>query len=455
MAAGALAQTPPPAPAAPPAPLVARANPGVEPALFDVLAENADARELLDQLAASSGLSLSYAGPPTGPASVQIHAQPAATALSLIAASAGLLVRRMDGGWVVSPPGLPPALDSSGFVTPVYSCAHITATSLQATLQAVFDPARLKVAMGPSYLSPDLASPQTSSYSTTTGGDTAGSITPLATLDASLRTHDLVLSGDPATVEQALALARQMDLPRGQVRVKVTITDISLDALRQLGVQWDFGGFGVQELDELANKVDLLPDLSFGKFARTPLQISAAIQALERSGHAKLLAEPTVSLLDGERAFILIGDKILYPHLVTSYYGQPTYDTLEARVGVYIQLGARISEQEVVLSVYPQVSTVTDFLEVNNSRYPQISTREEQTTIRVRQGDVVVIGGLIREDEIKQLQRVPLLGRIPLLGELFKYRERTKLRTELVVMISAELLLASASPEAPLPAPTR
>src|SRR5262249_49103178 len=94
---------------------------------------------------------------------------------------------------------------------------------------------------------------------------------------------------------------------------------------------------------------------------------------------------------------------------------------------------------DVILSIYPQVSTITGYLNINGASLPQISTREQQTTVRVRDGETIVIGGLIRDDELKSIQRVPILSRIPLFGELFTYRSKTRTRTELIITITPEV----------------
>ena len=146
--------------------------------------------------------------------------------------------------------------------------------------------------------------------------------------------------------------------------------------------------------------------------------------------------------MDGERGFILIGDRILYPKLTGYTQAQtPIYDKEEVRVGIYVQVAVQMSEHgDLTLSVYPQVSVITGFLNVGGASYPQISTREEQTTVRLRDGETLVLGGLLRDEEIAALQRIPLLGRIPILGELLTNRKKTKSRNDLVIMITPEVI---------------
>ena len=94
---------------------------------------------------------------------------------------------------------------------------------------------------------------------------------------------------------------------------------------------------------------------------------------------------------------------------------------------------------EITLTVYPQVSVVTSFLTINGASYPQISTREQQTTVRVKDGEKIVIGGLLRDEELNNIQRVPLLSRIPFFGELFTYRKKTRHKSEVIITITPEI----------------
>jgi type II secretory pathway component GspD/PulD (secretin) len=242
------------------------------------------------------------------------------------------------------------------------------------------------------------------------------------------------LAGDQSIVAQALDLAKKLDVRRAQVKIGVQITDIDRSALKDLGLQYTFGSFGLQESQPSG--------IGFGKFTRSPLSVSATISALETSGDAKLLAAPNMTLLDGEQGYILIGDRLQFPQLIGYTPAQtPIYNVTEERVGIYLQLAVHMEDNgEITLTIYPQVSTVTGYLNINGASYPQISTREQQTTVRVKDGQQIVVGGLIQDEEIKNIQKVPILSDIPILRELFTYRDTTKQQTEVVILITPQIL---------------
>lgn len=307
---------------------------------------------------------------------------------------------------------------------------HISSARIAPVLEKIFDKQILTVVAGPTQESPNVAQQNT--------GESTGSASNVLVNDdnkeSTLTARTLILRGPEAIVREAEKLARQLDVLRTQVVIEVTIWDINDSALKEFGASW---GFGSVTINESPSK-----HLQFGNFTRTGLSFSAVLKALEKKDQAKVLASPNISVLDGERAFILIGDRIIYPVLIGySQANTPIFSKEEERVGIYLQVAASVaSDGEITLSLYPQVSTVTGFLEVNGASYPQISTREAQSTLRVRSGDTLVMGGLLKNEEITQMEKVPLLGDIPFLGELFKRRKTTKSASQVLISIKPTVL---------------
>lgn len=322
----------------------------------------------------------------------------------------------------------PPALIPT--VTKTYVANYALASQIQAALAKAFPSEQLLCLVGPASRTPSVA--QQDSAAQTTGASTS-----VLTKDTSGTTEGgrmLVLRGPEDLVDQALAMAKQMDLERPLVSIAVTIYDISNEALKELGLSWTYSNINISESNPRG--------VNFGSFTRAPLGFSAVIKALETRDNAKLLAAPNVSVLDDERAFILIGNRINFPVLIGySNANTPIFDKQTERVGIYLQVAASVSDDnQITLSLYPQVSTITGFLDVNGASYPQISTREAQTTLRVRSGESIVLGGLFKDEEITQLERVPLLSQIPLLGELFTRRKRTKKSSQVIINITPVVL---------------
>lgn len=314
-------------------------------------------------------------------------------------------------------------------VTTMVRLQHISATRLATSLGKVFEKEKLTIVAGPVQDSPTVTAQNTSQAT----GNSTNVLSPDSS-NGDLTAKTLILRGPSSMVREAVAMAKELDVVRPQVVIEVTIVDILDSALKELGASWNFGSTTIEE--QTPNR------LNFGEFQRSGLNFTAAIKSLEKKDQAKILASPNVSVLDGERAFILIGDRINYPVLIGySNANTPIFSKEEERVGIYLQVAANVaSDGEITLSLYPQVSTVTGFLEVNGASYPQISTREAQSTLRIRSGETLVMGGLLKTEEIKQIEKVPLLGDIPVLGELFQRRKTTKSASQVLISIKPTLL---------------
>lgn len=335
----------------------------------------------------------------------------------------------------------------SVLVQEVYRCNHVRADKLAAALKEAFQGEQLRIVLGPEPFSPKLGT-------TNIGGGERSvayqAMDQLVSSDAGVSTRELILIGDELLVARAVDLAEILDHHRDQVRINMSITDINVRAARELGILWNSSlQFGIAEdipTEGSKTKIDgrdSVPDFTFGTFSRTPLSLSATIRALEEKGDAKLLAQPSLSILDGERGFIFIGEKVFYTTISNqNSLGNYNYDTRQEQVGIYVQVAAHMSEHgDLILSIYPQVSTIVGYKDFpNGTSLPQIATRQQQTTIRARAGESIVLGGLIRDEELASLTAVPLLSRIPLIGELFKFRRNTKDRTDLVIMLTPEII---------------
>jgi type II secretory pathway component GspD/PulD (secretin) len=110
---------------------------------------------------------------------------------------------------------------------------------------------------------------------------------------------------------------------------------------------------------------------------------------------------------------------------------------VEVPVGIILLVHPRVNDNDhITLRVKPVVSTVTSFVD----GVPQTSTREAETVVRVKNGDTLVIGGLIRDEDVKTMTKVPLLGDLPLVGALFRHYERNHRRSEVMIFLTIKLI---------------
>jgi pilus assembly protein CpaC len=179
------------------------------------------------------------------------------------------------------------------------------------------------------------------------------------------------------------------------------------------------------------------------------LDLGATIQALESKGLVETLAEPNVMATDGHEASFLAGGEFPYPVVQGTSAGGSTAVTIEFKeYGIRINFIPTITPRgSIRLQVAPEVSTLdyTNEVEISGFEVPGITTRRVNTEVELRDGQSFVIGGLLDKSETETFEKIPFLGDIPILGKFFQSMTRTKDDTELIVIVTPEIV-------APIPA---
>lgn len=175
-----------------------------------------------------------------------------------------------------------------------------------------------------------------------------------------------------------------------------------------------------------------------------PSGITAVLKALAEKNFAKILAEPNLLVKSGQKGNFLAGSRIPY-NIVTSTGGTATTSIVFVDVGVKINFAPEVMDNGTIhLKIDPaEVSTVQGTLAVNG--YPVIDTREVRTSVELKDGESLVLAGLLQEDKIKAMSKVPILGDIPILGALFRSTDDEIKEKELVFFITPQLV----TPQAP------
>jgi pilus assembly protein CpaC len=179
------------------------------------------------------------------------------------------------------------------------------------------------------------------------------------------------------------------------------------------------------------------------------IDIGATIEALETKGLVETLAEPNVMATDGHEASFLAGGEFPYPVVQGTSAGGSTAVTIEFKeYGIRLNFIPTITPRGTIrLQVAPEVSSLdfTNAVEISGFQVPAITSRKVNTEVELRDGQSFVIGGLLDKTETQSFEKVPFLGDIPILGKLFQSMTRTKNDTELIVVVTPEIV-------APIPA---
>ena len=268
-------------------------------------------------------------------------------------------------------------------------------------------------------------------------------------LAADAGSNSLLFNGSPAEARKIKKALQTLDKTTQQVTLEAKILSISQSDEKNLGIQWNWDTlpqYNKEERDNTSsskNNTAGKGHLRLWRRTGAQLRFSATLNALITSGKAKVLATPSLITLPGKEAGIFIGSHI---PVVTEKHnnGESTYSTEYVDAGIKLKYTPIVSDDGYITSaVHTEVSTPTLISELKNYR---INSRTADTNVRMRNGETLVIGGLISEEEQKQLQRIPFLSKIPLLGFLFKNHFRSKSKTEVIMLLTPYLSDAGTSP---------
>jgi len=372
--------------------------------------KNADIVDVLKVLAEQSGKNIVATQNVKGTTTVDLHNVPLKEALDLIVRTNGLDYRQVGNVYVVGTP------------------ADLTAQfgqSGQVATQSVAFP--IKYA-SPADLQKQLAT-----------------VIPANNFTVDARTDTLLVTGTPDIIQSARNFLALSDIPAPQVMFEVKVIDITrTNDTDNTGVNYS----GTSALAFLENPLGAPPGTSFTlpatqylgqpiplqPFTRNELFITAQLNYLITHNEAQLLADPKVSALDNLPASILIGQT--YPIV----YYDPRAGQFQAQ---FVDIGVKMNITPVIntdgyitTTLHTERSVITGFVQ----QFPILNKRSADSTLRVKDGETIVLGGMIDDEMTKSISKIPLLGDIPVFGVLFKNINTTKLHNEVVFLITPHII---------------
>lgn len=269
--------------------------------------------------------------------------------------------------------------------------------------------------------------------------------------------------------EQIKNFLQEQDKPQKQVSLEAKVTAIQKDAAKDLGVSWEWSKLPqspeheitydtvkhtvinedgskeeitdylpVDEVTRKWNDDENIPGvIRFGKgIDGYPYEFyyAAKIDALISDGKANILARPNITTIQGKEAVINIGSEVPVPTVSTT--NSTTTTSIKYReAGIILKCTPRVNEDGIItVKVHTEVSSP---MYVEDMKAYRFQKRSADTIVRLKDGQTMVIGGLIGSDEAKQMSKIPFLGDIPILGNLFKHIQKSKSDTEVMIFLTA------------------
>ncbi|PIE45506.1 MAG: type II secretion system protein GspD [Gammaproteobacteria bacterium] len=281
-------------------------------------------------------------------------------------------------------------------------------------------------------------------------------------------TNSLIITAPPATMRNLKQVIAKLDIRRSQVLVEAIIAEVSLNDMKNLGVQWyaagsngtipvgviDFNNTGSSILGLAANyyaqqgqrrgnaAIDTSAVANGATFGIGNKHAGVLINALNSLKNTNILSTPSLLVMDNEEAEFLVGENI--PYVTGSYTTNSSgssnpFQTVEREdVGVKLNIKPQISEgNTIALDIYQEVSNVTS---TDAQLGPTTAKRALKTSVLVDNDQVLVLGGLTNSQQGSDEQKVPVLGDIPVMGNLFKSRAKTDKKRNLMIFIRPQIL---------------
>lgn len=279
------------------------------------------------------------------------------------------------------------------------------------------------------------------------------------TIVPELATNALVIRTEPPNFPVLQATIRELDVRPPQVLLEVFITEVTLDEATQYGINWALvtgnasnggeytGRLGAQRFTDSA--LTNVQDLVLRAVRLNDVDVRAVIRALATDTDVRVLSTPHIVALNNEQARILVGSQVPF-----SQSSRTGLDVVVDRVVQYRNVGTQLTiiptinqDRYVTFRVLQEASALTTQTLEAALGAPIITTREAETSAIVRDGQTVVLGGLIEEGDEVVESGVPILKDIPLLGYLFKGRTTRRLRTELAIFVTPYIIMTDEDAE--------
>jgi type IV pilus assembly protein PilQ len=289
------------------------------------------------------------------------------------------------------------------------------------------------------------------------------------TVGVSIEHNAIILTGSNECIDNIKDYIHSIDLPVPQVTIEALVIDYNLTNAMQLGISAGktdstvtgshsgtyFPGINATAsgtrintfLNGLGNINILGQNINFAKLGNLPSNFYLTLQAQEQNGIANVKSRPILSTLNGHTASLKIGtiQNYVFTDLMpitsvtsSSYMQKQSLQQIEASISFEITPWVG-PNSELTLEIKPNFQTPASSFTADINNIPAINTRAMVSTVRLRDGETIVLGGLIQDTENNTVSKTPYLGDIPLIGLLFTSTNKTKIKSELMIYITPHI----------------
>ncbi len=267
---------------------------------------------------------------------------------------------------------------------------------------------------------------------------------------ADTRSNQVIVRALADRMSEIESLIKDLDRKTKEVLLEAKIIKVTLSDDFEMGIEWErlFNDAYLHGLDFVGSFPISSTVTSFGKMTIGTLNnddYTATLKALQTYGETKNLSSPSIAVVNNQEARIHIGTREAYVTSTTTT-GQATSTTAEQvtflDVGVKLTVIPTINDEDfVTMKVKAEVSHVSRMYKTpTKNEIPIVDTTESESTVMVKDGTTIVIGGLRKDEKKETVNKLPILGSIPILGLVFSQTQQETEKTELVIFLTPHII---------------
>ena len=280
----------------------------------------------------------------------------------------------------------------------------------------------------------------------------AGALMPGVRITADAANNSILIYASGENYQIIQRTLDQLDRPKLQVAIDVTIAEVTLNDALNYGVQFflanRFGGIANTTSGQLVSKsaTTSTPSYSagFNLIGGNPNSPQVILNALHALTDVKILSNPSLVVLDNEQATLEVGDQVPITTGTADVLsaGSAVVNTVDYKdTGIIMHVQPRVNSNGVVLlNIDQEISSVPENTSTSTNLTPTISQRKVKSSISVQSGQMVLLAGLISETQSASRSGVPVLDQLPYIGSAFSTTGKSKVRTELIMLIRPQII---------------
>lgn len=269
------------------------------------------------------------------------------------------------------------------------------------------------------------------------------------------RTNAIIARDTKTNLDLISEIIPTLDATTPQVLIEAKIIETTLSNTENMGIDWVAKAtlIGPKRptnfpwTDDTSKFIpDKIPAAAASEFTYGTInlaQVQAILELLKSRSDTNILSNPRIVTVDNQKASIIVGTQ--YP--IPTY----TYNEQQAKlqvsgwdykdIGIIFEVTPHVNNAGLVtLDIQPKITSILDFVTVENTQLPRLSTESAQTRVMVKDGDTLVIAGLIKSQDTNTKKKLPILGDIPVAGLIFQKSEKTKSKTDLLIFMTPHII---------------